>query len=246
MRCSCGERGQRRGARFAIGFVCGTSVLPVLDKKARGADRISSIKRWRRRGFAFPVRVLRTTSGVAGRGRCRSRRSVASVVHRLPDPFGMVGVTPGDADRNRSRRKRRAKTPLALGFGGDGGRPGDVPVVAAVPMTLTRGSSSATRSIRGMRIYEGRRTIRLSATPAFRIVFAALSGEESSIRQHRRAGTRHRMAGRREIYLRPNPWGTGIWWTTPLLLFCSSMPAACWATGRTKSCSLRRGSFILR
>ena len=213
------------GAVLAIGFVCGTSVLPVLDKTLRGSGPYFVNQTLATAGILLFLceffgrrRVWLAAVGVATAALSR-QLSIAYLI-----PLGWLALTPGDADRNpKPERKRRAKTPRwRLGFGGGAAVVlGMFLVVAAVPMTLNALKFGHPLDSGYMRIYEGRED-----DPFVRDARAfGLFSPHYLARNLRYANIGvpevHdiEMAGRREVYLRPNPWGTGIWWTTPLLLF---------------------------
>jgi hypothetical protein len=211
------------GAFLAIGLVCGTSALPVLDKTLRGCSPYYVNQTLATAGillflceFFGQRRVWPAAVGIATAALSR-QLSIAYLI-----PLGWLALTPGDADRNPNpERKRRAETPRRrLGFGGVMAVVlGTFLVVAAVPMTLNALKFETPLESGYRYIYAGRTNDRLAEDAQRYGLFSPHFLTRNLYYAHIGPPELHKIeiGGEQQQFLRPNPWGTGIWWTTPLL-----------------------------
>lgn len=231
------ERVPWRQTLLAVALVCGTSLWPVLDRTIRGGGPYYV------NHMLVTIGLLLLLAEVFGRGRMSigalglvmmtlARQMTAafaiplawlafrgSVARRITDgrePIegacgtGILPVRPRAGGPCHSGVRTRRCIGLVLTGA----------VVVAVPMVVNALKFGSPTTTGYMLIYEGRddvfaRDARMHGlfSPAFipRNLYYTNIG----------LPVRHEItvAGKREVHYRPNDMGTGIWWTTPLLLW---------------------------
>jgi len=194
------------GVVLAVGFVCGTSLFPVLDKTLRGASPYSVNHALATIGLLIVLiesfgrrRVL-----VAGIGliiAALSRQlTVAYVI-----PIAWMAAY-GFAGRERLRR-----VAVVAGAGA---------IIVTVHFTMNTLKFGHPLDTGYMHIYEDRSDDWARDAQTYGL-FSAHFVPRNLYHMNLGFPKMHRieMAGKPKIYLRPNMIGTGIWWTTPLLLW---------------------------
>jgi hypothetical protein len=204
------------GALLAIGLVCGTSLLPVLDKTLRGASHyyinhalatigllILLIESFGRRrvwvcGFGLAVSAL-------------SRQ--LTLAYLLPVAWlavcGVSGPRGAEASTRHVRTSRVAQAAIAGLF------------VVAVLMTMNTLKFGRPWDSGYAHIFNERSGDRFADDVAAHGLFSVHYVPRNLYYMNFGFPEVHRieMAGESQVHLRPNTMGTGIWWTTPLLLW---------------------------
>ena len=194
------------GAVLAIGFVCGTSTWTVIHKSFMGG------------GAYYPNHVLATLGLLIllteyyGRRRgwmCGLGLFVATMSRQLTAAFAIPLVWLVLRDQPPAQRRRQLITLAVVGV-----------VVAGVPLAVNTLKFGSPLQTGYMPIYAGR-------TDSFAIdahehgLFSPYFVPRNLYYMNLGLPRLHRieMAGRPEYHLVHNIKGTGIWWTTPLLLW---------------------------
>ncbi len=236
------ERVPWRQTLLAVALVCGTSLWPVLDRTIRGGGPYFV------NHTLVTIGLLLLLAEVFGRGRV-SVAGVGLVIMTLTrqmtaafaiplvwlafrrnmasgDGAGLGrdagGERPGPeraAPVSGRHRERAGGSPDAWGIRVIGLALTGV-VVVAIPMvvnTLKFGSPATTGY---MLIYEGRNDV-FAHDARTHGLFSAAFVSRNLYYANIGLPVRHEItvAGKREVHYRPNDMGTGIWWTTPLLLW---------------------------
>ena len=192
---------------MAIGFVCGTSVFPVIDKTLRGA------------GPFFVNQAL----------------AVIGLLIMLLESFGRrrawvsgLGLIIGAMSRQMTVAYSIPVAYLALRMTDSGGRVKHVAalvaalmVVVLVPCTFNTMKFGNPLDSGYMYVYADRPEDQLSRDAKAYGVFSAHYVLRNLYYANLGFPRVHpiEVAGEQEVHLRPNRLGTGIWWTTPLLLW---------------------------
>jgi hypothetical protein len=210
------------GALTAIGYVCGTSIWPVLDRTIRtGSPYVVNIT-------VANIGLLVLLIGLSGRRGlwvAGIGLIIASLSRHLTVAFAIPlvwwafrGYVPG---------KRRAQL-ITLGVVGL--------IVAGIPLTANTLKFGHPLRTGYKLIYEGREDNFAMDAKTYGL-FAAHFVPRNLYYANLGFPRVHRitLAGKEEVHLQPNTLCTGIWWTTPLLLWLFvdfrrilSDPAARW------------------
>ncbi len=204
---------------LAIGLVCGTSVLPVMDKTLRGC------------GPYFVNQSLATVGVLVFLGEYFGRRRVwiaalgvtmaalsrqLCVAYFIPLTWMVLdGARPKGSDLYPADTRRmtmlRRGIPIAVASA----------VAFGLPLTLNHLKFGSAFDSGYMHVYEGRKDDVFARNARTYGLFAPHYVPRNLWYANLGPPEVHgiEMAGRREVYLTPNLWGTGVWWTTPLLLF---------------------------
>lgn len=195
------------GVVLAIGLVCGTSVLPVMRQTLRGG------------GAYFPNHALAVLGllilliELHGRGRVAVAGLgllMATMARQMTAAFAIPLFWLALRDqRDGSRRGRVITLTLVL------------VVVAGVPMAVNTLKFGHPLETGYMLIYEGRTDDSYALDAHTHGLFSASFIPRNLWYMNLGFPRLHRieMAGRPEYHVRPNTQGTGIWWTTPLLIW---------------------------
>ncbi len=197
----------RWGAALTIGLICGTSAWPVLNKAVVGCSQYHVNHTLATIGLLILLNEFygqrRVWVGGAG-------LIVATLARQLTVAFAipLAWMALRGADPNERRKRLISLAVVGL-------------VVVAVPCIMNTLKFGHPLDTGYMRIYGGREEDS----------FARDAGQYGLFSTHflprnlyyMNVGLpdlfRIEIAGRTEVHLRPNTNGTGIWWTTPLLLW---------------------------
>jgi hypothetical protein len=193
-------------ATAAIGLVCGTSALPVIDKTLRGGSPYFINQTLAMIGVLL---ILCESFGrrrvwLAGVGLVIAALSrQLTIVYAMP--FALV-VLGGRENPRRSDWVALFATAL---------------VVVVVPLTLNALKFGDPFDAGYMHVYADRPEDRFSRDAKSHGLFSPRYVARNLYHANFGFPDVHRIevAGAAEIHLRPNEVGTGIWWTTPLLLW---------------------------
>ncbi len=205
------------GTVGALGLIVGTSALPVLENTLRGARPYSVNQTLALAGvLAFLIEFFgrRRVFPLAATLAVMAWSRQLTLVYALPLIWAAH-------DRDRATRGRSAR--LAAGL--------FIAAVIAVPLAINFLKFENPLDSGYMHIYTDRPEDAFSRdarahglfSPHFvprNLYYANLGLPDADWI------TRE---GRRELYLRPNQWGTGIWWTTPMLLWLLVFLPQIWA-----------------
>jgi len=194
------------GAVGAVGLVCGTSLWPVLDRTVRGASPCFVNHTLATIGLLLLLREYfgRGRVAIAGAGLC-----IAALSRQLTIAYALpLAWLAFRRDTGRPRGTRVAAL-IVVGL-----------IVTGVPMTLNYLKFGSPLDSGYMRVYEGRDDAFARDARAYG-VFSAHYIPRNLYYMNLGFPRLHRIeiAGRGEYHLRPNMKETGIWWTTPLLLW---------------------------
>jgi len=200
------------GATLAIGLVCGTSLFPVIDKTLRGASPYFVNQSLATLGLLILLieSFGRRRMWVAGPGLMIAALSRQMTVAYLVPLAYMALVRTGGRPRT-SRVLLLAAT---------------ASVVVVVPCTLNALKFGHPLDSGYMHVYTDRPEDDFSRDAKTHGLFSA----HYVLRNLYYANLglprvyRIEVAGERQTHLRPNRMGTGIWWTTPLLLWLFVAP----------------------
>jgi hypothetical protein len=219
------------GAILAIGLVYGTSLLPVLDKTLRGAhpyflnQTLATIGLLlmlidgfgRRRGWLGGIGLI-----IAALSR------QLTIIYALPLMFvawrrgsnGKLGDDPAEAGLRKHDARYGPMVMVALCLA----------MAVATPLTLNALKFGSPFDTGYMHIYAGREEDRLARDAKAWGLFSPHFVPRNLYYTNIGLPNVHRitMGDDDHIYLRPNDWGTGIWWTTPLLLWVLVLAPRIW------------------
>lgn len=190
----------------AIGLVCGTSVLPVLDKTLRGGSPY-----FINQTLAL-IGVLIMLVEYFGRRRVWLA-GLGFVIAALSRQMTMVYAIPFAFMVLHKREEQRLRGMIALAA--------SALVVVVVPLTLNVLKFGHPLDSGYMHVYTDRPEDRFSRDAKAYGLFSTHYVARNLYYSNLGFPDVHRIeiAGVEEIHLRPNDMGTGIWWTTPLLLW---------------------------
>jgi hypothetical protein len=208
---------------LAIGFVCGTSALPVLDGALRGAHPYVVNQSLSMIGLLV---LLIEATGRRRVGVMGSALIVAALARQLTIAYAIPLAYLALRREGTGSRAGRLAFLMATAF-----------VVVAVPCVLNTLKFQNPLDSGYMYIYNDRpedafsrdaeRYGLFSAHYVPRNLYFANLGFPRVNRIERE--------GREETYLRPNHMGTGIWWTTPLLCLLFVDVRRIWADGLSRA-----------
>ncbi|RME36852.1 MAG: hypothetical protein D6788_10755, partial [Planctomycetota bacterium] len=194
-------------AILSVGLVCGTSVLPVVDKMVRGAHPYFVNQSLALIGLLIVLieacgkrRLLWMGAGLALAAWSRQ----LTIAYLLPVAYLAFRTD------DRALRRKRALGLAAL-----------VAVLAGVPMVLNTLKFGHPLESGYRYIYADRPEDAFSRDAKRYGLFSLHYVPRNLYYANLGFPEVHRIerGGKEETYLRPNHMGTGIWWTTPLLLF---------------------------
>lgn len=195
-----------RGALIAIALICGTSAIPVLDKAVRGAS-------------PYPVNQILALDGLliflweyVGRGRVAVLGlglAIAAWSRQLSLAFAIPYLWSAWLRGEQIRFKRVGGALAVLGF------------IVAVPMILNMLKFGNPLDSGYMYLYNDRPEDAFSRDARTNGLFSPQFVPRNLY--HANLGFpevhRVRIEEQSQVFLQPNQMGTGIWWTTPLLLW---------------------------
>jgi hypothetical protein len=195
------------GAVLAIGFVCGTSAFPVIDKTLRGVSPYFVNQTLAVIGLLIMLLESfgRRRVWAAGLGLIIGALSrQMTIAYAIPLAYMALRSTDTDG-----RGKRIAALVLTL------------MVVVLVPCTFNTLKFGHPLDSGYMHVYADRPEDQFARDATAYGIFSAHYVPTNLYYSNLGLPRVYRieMAGEREVHLRPNRLGTGIWWTTPLLLW---------------------------
>lgn len=224
------------GCFLAIGLVCGTSLLPVLEKTLRGAHPYFVNQTLAVSGLLLMLHgaLNRRSSRLCTAGLVVSALSrQLTIAYTLPllwmtwrERRGNVrGAASVHLPENAGTLRFRAG-PILLGL----------MVAVGLPMTLNALKFGHPLDSGYMHVYEGREDDAFARDARTWGIFSPHYVPRNLYFSNLGFPDVHRieMGGVPETYLRPNDWGTGIWWTTPLLLWVLVLGRQVWADPATR------------
>jgi hypothetical protein len=206
----------RWGALLAIGFVCGTSLLPVLDKTLRGASHYFINHALATVGLLILLieSFGRRRVWVCGLGLVISALSRQLTLAYLL-PVAWLALHGADVPAGPGTSTRRVRVGRALQAGAAG------LVVVAALMTMNTLKFGRPWDSGYAYIFNERSDDRFADDVAAHGLFSLHYVPRNLYYMNAGFPEVHRIevAGEPQVHLRPNTLGTGIWWTTPLLLW---------------------------
>lgn len=208
---------------LALGLVCGTSALPVLEKALRGGSPYSVNQAIALSGLLlFLIAYLGNKSiWVAGLGvviAAWSRQmtmvylvALGWMAFRVPHPAAPDSFP----QRNELGPAGPRRTSRRMAFGAT------VLLAVGIPMTLNCLKFHNLLDSGYMHVYEGRTEDQFARDARNHGLFSTRYVPRNLYYANLGFPELHKIerGQRHEWYVTPNDWGTGIWWTTPVLLF---------------------------
>lgn len=200
------------GALLAVGLVCGTSLFPVIDKTLRGASPYFVNQCLATLGMLILLieSFGRRRMWVAGLGLVIAALSRQMTVAYLV-PLAYMALSRAGGRPHTSRALMLAATAL---------------VAVVVPCTLNVLKFGHPLDSGYMHVYADRPEDAFSRDAKTHGLFSAHYMPRNLYFANLGFPKVYRIevAGERQTHLRPNRMGTGIWWTTPLLLWLFVAP----------------------
>lgn len=211
-------------ALMAVGLVCGTSALPVLEKALRGGSPYSVNQAIALSGLLMFLIAYVGNKGfwLAGLGVVVAAWSrQMSVVYLLP--LASMAFEKTHATASSASTEPIAESVAASSQGkGLFARWGIVAIFAfGVPLTLNWLKFHSPLDSGYMRVYEGRTEDQFARDARNHGLFSTRYIPRNFYYSNLGLPELHgiKRGEQAEWYLTANDWGTGIWWTTPMLFF---------------------------